>query len=288
VHVLTKAFVVIAAVLCAALSALVIAYAVNTNAISADYRNVLSQNSVLAAKNGEVAAQASAQQATLMAQLQDANNANAQLQTQLAALQTERTSLLTQRNTAEQARQSLEAKIAELSETAKVQASIIEAARAENSTLRQNELTHRQQALEMEARMADLEAQKEVLTQRQRDLSEQLAELKRQSDAAMSGVVSSAAGLTDQPFEYRGPVIRGSVEQVETDPASKGRVARINVGTNDRVAKNMKFAVTRGNAFICNLIVIEADMKTSLAKVDTLGRADVSVQPGDQIVSRLQ
>jgi hypothetical protein len=287
VHVLTKAFVVIAAILCAALSTLVIAYAVNTNSISADYRNVLAQNTVLAARNGEVAAQAATERGNLMAQLQDAANANAQLQSQLASLQTERTNLLTQKNTAEQARLSLDAKIAEIGETVKVQASIIDALRGENSTLRQNELTHRQQALDMDNRVADLETQKEVLEQRYRALSEQLAELKRQSDAVLSGAVASAAGIADQPFEYRGPVIRGTVQEVSPDPATNRQMARISVGTNDRVAKNMKFAVIRDNAFLCNLIVVEADMKWALATVQTLGK-NVSVQPGDQIVSRLE
>lgn len=282
-HVLTKAFVVIAALLCAALSTLVIAYAVNTDRIAADYRNAQAANTALAAKNADLASQTNADAANKQAQLQALTNDFAQLQNQLSTLQSERSSLLTERNKSEAARQSIESKIQELSETTKVQSTIIEALRSENTTLRTNELNFRQQALDMDNRLVDLEAQKEVLEQRYRALSEQLAELKHQSDAALSGV---AAG-TDQPFEYRGPVIKGTVDEVRPDPATKKQIARISVGTNDKVAKNMKFAVIRNNAFLCNLVVVSADMKWALASVDTVGK-DVAVQPGDQIVSRLE
>ena len=286
-HFLTKVFVVIAAVLCAALSALVVAYAVNTDRIAADYHNVQAQNTATAGAMASLTSQSEARRTNDLARVQDLENANQALQNQLGTLQAERATLLADKNKAEAARQSIEAKIAELGETAKVQASIIEALRGDNSTLRTNELTFRKQALDMDNRVVDLEAQKEVLEQRYRALSEQLAELKRQSDATLSGAVASAAGLTEQPFEYRGPVIRGSVEEVSTDPASRGQIARISVGSNDRVAKNMKFAVVRNNAFLCNLVVVQADMKWALATVQTLGK-DVSVQPGDQIVSRLE
>jgi FtsZ-binding cell division protein ZapB len=287
VHVLTKVFVVIAALLAAALSTLVIAYAVNTDRIASDYRNVLAQNTAVNAKIADMSSQAATEKANLAARLQDETNANTQLQGQLTALQSERATLLSEKNKADAARQSIEAKIAELGETVKVQSSIIEALRSENSTLRQNELNFRQQALDMESRMADLESQKEVLDQRFRALSEQLAEMKRQTDATLSGAAPASAGMADQPFEYRGPVIKGTVDEVQKDAATQKMMARINVGTNDRVAKNMKFAVIRNNAFICNLVVEQVDMKWSLAAVNTLGK-NVAVQPGDLILSRLE
>lgn len=285
-HALTKVFVVFAAFLCAALSVFTIAYAVNTDKVTADYRRMQAQQQATEAQMRDSAAQASTEKANLVSRLQDSENAIAALNLQLNSLQNERAALLTDKNAAEMARQSIESKIAELSETAKVQATIIESMRSENSTLRQNELTFRERELQITDRLSELETQNEVLNQRYRAILEQFTELKRQADATTSGV-TAAAGAISQPYDYRGPTIKGTIDEVTTDAATKKQMVRINVGANDRVAKNMKFLVVRNGGFLCNLVVVQTDLKWSLAEVQTLGK-DVTVQVGDQVLSRAE
>ena len=69
-HVLTKAFVVLAAILSVALSALVIAYAVNTDRIQADYRARVAQVDQVNAQIATQASQANSEQARLNAQIE--------------------------------------------------------------------------------------------------------------------------------------------------------------------------------------------------------------------------
>ncbi|MDX2131360.1 MAG: hypothetical protein SFY69_04840 [Planctomycetota bacterium] len=282
-HVLTKAFVVLAAVLSIALSALVIAYAVNTDQIATDYRQakLLADSAQARATDANTQAEAvrtrlSAENRTLSTALEEKDNTIRRMEAEIATLRTDKMR-------AEAARQATENQIKELGETTKTQAAIIDSYRGENSTLRTNELSYRQRALEMEARLADLESQREVLDQRYRAIMEQFTELKRTAEGG-ARVGAASAGSIDQPYSYSGPRISGRVEEVQNE--SGNQFARVNVGTNDRVAKNMKFAVIRGDAFLCNLVITQPDMRWSVGRVETLGK-DVSVQPGDLIVSRV-
>lgn len=284
-HVLTKAFVVLAAVLSVALSALVIAYAVNTDRIQADYRakgaTVDSVNAQLATQ----ASQANSEQARLNAQIEQLMRDTATQTGEITRLQGERATLTTEKNKAESARQSIESKIAELGETVRTQASIIQNYRDEVTTLRGAELAYRNRALEMDDRLSDLESQREVLEQNYRALQEQIAEAKRSQELALSG--GGAANL-NQPFVYSGSPINGRIEDIKRDPASGKMLARISVGSNDRVAKNMKFFVVRGENFLGNLVVTEPDLKFSVGEISLVRQGAEEIKEGDLITSRLQ
>ncbi len=179
--------------------------------------------------------------------------------------------------------QEIQNKIADLSETSKTQAKIIESYHDEVSTLRASENKFRVTQAELDDRINDLESQREVLEQNYRALQEQIAEAKRAQEQLLSG---NKAG-SDQPFVSTGPIINGRIEAVQIDPSNKKTIAKINVGTNDRVAKNMQFAVVRGDQFLGNLVVTDPDLKWSVGVVNTLGKP-VEVKEGDLVVSRLQ
>lgn len=58
------------------------------------------------------------------------------------------------------------------------------------------------------------------------------------------------------------------------------------MGTNDRVAENMKLYVGRGrDTFVANLVVVTTDLNNSVARVDLL--AGDAVREGDLVLSRL-
>jgi len=283
VHVLTKVFLVFAAVLSIGLSALTIAYAVNTDRIAADYNSALASKAVAEAQVATNLAASGERERANAAQLEQLNRDIASRDSQVRQLDAERASLLTEKNKAEAARQSVESKIAELGETTKTQASLIESYTNEVRTLRTNELRYRQQSLDMEDRMSDLESQREVLDQNYRAVQEELAEARRTTDGVRTGTTASA----DQPFTYAGATITGSVEEVAADGASGGTLVKINVGSNDRVTKNMRFHVIRDNTFVGNLVVVQSDLKWSVARFDDLGRGSAA-RTGDRVLSRLE
>jgi uncharacterized protein (DUF3084 family) len=283
VHVLTKVLVVFAAILSVALSALVIAYAVNTDRIAADYGNMLRARQVAENQLSDQLAQWNTEKVRLNAQLNQANAEKAQQQARITSLEGERANVLADKAKAVAQAQEIQNKIADLSETSKTQAKIIESYHDEVSTLRASENKFRVTQAELDDRINDLESQREVLEQNYRALQEQIAEAKRAQEQLLSG---NKAG-SDQPFVSTGPIINGRIEAVQIDPSNKKTIAKINVGTNDRVAKNMQFAVVRGDQFLGNLVVTDPDLKWSVGVVNTLGKP-VEVKEGDLVVSRLQ
>jgi len=284
VHVLTKVFVVIAAILSVALSALVIAFAVNTDRIREDYQNVASAKAAIEAQSSGASALYEQERTRLNSSIEQYARDAASNEAQIRGLQNNLSTLTTDKNKAESERDSITAKISELGETTKTQATLISSYRDEVTTLRKAELDYRQHALDMDNRLNDLESQREVLEQNFRALQEQLAEAKRAvSGSPAAGVVSGAA---DQAFVYSGPRIQGRVEEVRADTTTGKTFLKVTAGTNDKVAKNMKLYVIRGDQFIANIIVTQPDMKWSVAEV-TLVNKGAAVQVGDLITSKL-
>ena len=284
-HFLTKVFVVLAALLSIVLSAMVIAYAVNTDHILANYTSLQSLSQSQDAKIAELQSKISAGQIGDRAMIQQLNSDLANREQQISDLQRAKAQLETDKNRAESARQSLESKIAELGETAKTQAALIASYTDEIRSLRTSEFASRRASLDMEDRMSDLESQKEVLEQNYRALQEEIAELRRSSELATSGGGSS--GNASAPFVFSGSVIFGSVDEVTEDIATGSTLVKLNIGSNDRVAKNMRFGVVRDGAFVGNLVVISTDSKFSIAKFDALNTGK-KVAAGDKVQSRFQ
>jgi uncharacterized phage infection (PIP) family protein YhgE len=284
VHVLTKVLVVFAAILSVALSALVIAYAVNTDRIAADYGNALRLRLATDQQMATQSAEFNTTKVRMQGTIDELNRLLAERQAKITDLEGERATVLADKAKAVAQAQEIQNKIADLSETAKTQATIIQNYRDEVTALRGNELKYRTTQAELDDRINDLESQREVLEQNYRALQEQIAEAKRNQEQLLNG---GKAGAADRPYVSMGPIINGRIEAVQVDPSSKKLIAKINVGTNDRVAKNMQFSVYRGNAFLGNLVVTEPDLKWSIGEVNLLGQK-VEVKEGDLITSRLQ
>lgn len=280
-HVLTKVFVVLSVVLSIVLSAMAVVYAVNVDRVRTAYVSLQAKEAATSALNSSTSASADIARTQAAAKLADVQNSLNDAVAKLRSLQQENANLTTAKNKAESALSSIESKIAELGETARTQAALISSYRDENSTLRNNELTYRQRALEMDERLSDLESQREVLDQRYKAAQEQIADLQKQA----SGGATAAAGGASQPFVYSGPRIQGTIEEVQNDPATGRQLVKLNVGTNDRVAKSMKFIVVRDSQFLCNVVVTQPDLRWSIGVIDTLNKP-VDVRPGDIVMSR--
>jgi hypothetical protein len=291
VHVLTKVFMVLAAVATIALSSLVIAYAVNTDVIRRDYQAALARRDAAEASKASDLAVSNREQTRLAAQIEDLNRAVAQLQQAKTALENERSGLESAKAVAEAERSSTIAKLAELSETLRTQATLISAYRDEAQTLRRNELALRNQSLDMEQRLSDLTSQREVLEQNYRALQEELAELRRDSSTRVAGGVGGASGTlaaTTTGFVASGPVIQGRVLGVQKDPATGKTLVRVSVGSNNRVADGMQFFAARdGSTLVGTLVVIRTDLAESVAEVRLLRPEAGEVRAGDVVLSRL-
>lgn len=286
-HILSKIFVVFAAILAVLLAGLTMAYAVNADRITADYdaervRRLEADTS----RQAEVAA-ASAERTRLNAQLSDTANALAAKEAEIRELQTTNAREIAAKREALAQAAEIANKTKILEETARTQAKLIEGYRTEVTALRDNEIQFRQRELELEDRINDLESQREVFEQTVRALQEQLTEVRNTLAAAQGGATTTASGAASQPFVDSGPMITARIESVERDPASGVLYARINAGSNDRIRDNMQLYIGRNNEFVGHLVITQTDLNFAIGRIDLLGRS-VEVRQGDTVMSRLR
>lgn len=284
-HILTKVFIVFAAVLSLVLSVLTMAYAFNADTISSRYLDALQSaeraEAQLRSESATYAETSNRQQA----QIADLQSRLADIETRNADLVRENTMLLADKQRAENRAAAIENQIGDSLQTAKAQAAVIASLREDNAKLRDSELSLRRSSLQLEDRVNDLASQNDVYQATIRSLQEQLAAAQRDAERRLgSGTGTARDG--GEPFEAAGPIIRGRVTRVSTDSATGQPLVEINIGANDRVAENMKLHVGRGGTqFVATLVVIRTDLQSSVARV-ALTNAGASVREGDLVVSR--
>jgi septal ring factor EnvC (AmiA/AmiB activator) len=284
---LTKAFVVVAALLSVALSGLVIAYAANMDKVRQALSDESAKRVAAEASLGAQATGLNAEKVRLSADIQQLQNDLTNLRGQITSLQQESAKLQVERDRALGEKLSTEGKISELSKLAQTQAELLQNHNTEVGKLRSSELAYKQRSLEMEDRISDLETQRDVLEQNYRALQEELAQIKRNGSGTPLVGLAGAAPANDRPFVYNGPLIMGRIETVQRDTATGKTMAKLSVGTNDRIAKNMELKIIRNNDFVAKVIVTDTDLSYSVGVIDTLNR-NVEVQAGDIVVSRIQ
>jgi hypothetical protein len=83
------------------------------------------------------------------------------------------------------------------------------------------------------------------------------------------------------------PDIKGRVEAVHYDDVLKKTTVKINVGSNDRVGKNMTFHIVRGDTFVGRVkITNDPDLKFSVGELVLLNQGQ-EVRVGDQVATHL-
>ncbi len=286
-HILSKIFVVFAAVLSILLAGLTMAFAVNADRIKADYANEQSRRQAAVDALASTESGFSSERNRLQQQLADLNNSLAAKESEIRELQTSNAREISAKREAMSQRDEVSNKTKVLEETARTQSKLIDGYRTEVTSLRDNEIQFRRRELELEDRINDLESRREVLEQTLRSLQEQLTEVKNSLAAAQGGVSTSASGEATSTFVDNGPMITARVESVEKDPSSGAIFARINAGSNDRIRNNMQMYIGRGDEFIGHLVITQTDLNYSIGRIDTLGRK-VDVKSGDTVLSRIK
>ena len=282
-HILTKVFIVFAAVLSLVLAALTMAYSVNADTIVSKYNDALQQAITAQAARESASAEYAAASSVANQQIHDLQILVSDLAARNAKLVTENSGLTASVQSERNRADAVENQIGDSLQTTKAQAAVIASYIEELAGLRESELGLRRASIELEDRVNDLASQNDVFQATIRALREQLASAQREAELAMGGV---AAGAEGEPYEAAGAVIRGRVTQVSTDPASGQALIEVDVGSNDRVSENMKLQVGRGESFVATLVVLRTDLQSSVARV-ALTNEGASVQPGDLVVSRL-
>jgi len=286
VHILTKVFVVLAAVMSLMLAASTMIYAHNAEAVRGAYEKAELAR-VLSERTLATQAETHARDiATLMGEIQSREQRIADVRTDLDSVKAEAERLRREKLAAEAEAERIRGQITQFGVAAETNATVIENYRAEVGDLRSDELRFREEKLQLEDAIADQASQIEVLQQENRALQEQLAAATADLEAARTGATASSAGETSGPVTLQGAPVFGSVNAVRTEAATGKTLVQINLGANDRMRENVKLLVFRGGQFIGNVVLKTVDLQDSLGEVVLLSEG-MQVQPGDRVTTRL-
>lgn len=283
-HILTKVFVLFAAVLSIMMAALAISFSVNADRILADYDNALAKTQ--AAESSLAAHSAGWDQAksTLNEDLNSMADELASRDADTRRLEAANSELRIGLRQAESERVSITSKIAQLGVTTETQANIIAEYKDELSRLRLAELNYRDEKIDLEKQLGDLESQVIVFTQNNRMLNEQLTEMRRLVD---NPGASTTVAFDNTSTEIAGAPISGRIDEVRSDPNTGDRLVKINLGTNDRVSNNSRMYVHRnGSTYLGELVVFKVDMNHAVARIAYTVPGQ-SIREGDQVLSKL-
>jgi len=282
VHSVTKFLMAFAAVLSILLSAMVIAYAANTDRILQDYGNEQAGRRTAEAALNAGAAQWNTDRANIMAELNTQKGLIQSRDGQLAELENERASLRNERAEAQRARDSFKARVDEFAEIIKTNQTIIDRYSQEVGELRRNELAFRTRELETEERLTNLLSQVDVLTANNRALAEQMFELQTKLAQGTSGGNASATLIAITPNQQ----IMGRVESVKMDSGSGKTLVQLNIGSNGGVRDGYLFRVVRGGQWVANVVVRKTDLAFCVAEVELTSK-DSQIQVGDAVQTKL-
>ncbi|MBX3323940.1 MAG: hypothetical protein KF757_13230 [Phycisphaeraceae bacterium] len=279
-HILTKVFVLFAAVLSILLSALTISYTINTDMIVSSFADARA-----AQENAEESLRAQAAQASLVNQEKESEiqSLRAQLTAatqEMRTLEAESARLQTDVRGARADAAAANRRVQGALEATKAQALIIDAYKNEVTKLRNDELATREQMLQMEERLSNIESQKQVLEVTVRALREEIASIKDPRSIGQ-GIAADAP-----PTEISGPIITGIVQAVTLDADTGDSIVQINLGQNDRVQRNTLVNIVRGSEFVCQVVITRTDLNVSTGRVINL-RPGAIVRAGDTVKSRL-
>ncbi len=284
-HILTKVFVLFAAILSVLMAALAISYTANAGRIVDDYNDM--RSAVTGAKESEAA-----QRAVFDRELEAKNQQIESLRQQIATLEgtlRERDGSLSEALVrAEQASHEADAirgQISQLGVATGTQAKIIDSYRDELQDLRVSELRWRGEKLDLEDELADQESRINVYERNERSLKEQIASMQDQIRQLRNGGAIGQGGPRG-PVEIQGPAIRGVVQEVRRD-ASGATVIQVSLGQRDRVSSNNKLYLVRGTRYLGEMVIDRPDVNSSVGRILNLSSNDISIQAGDTVLSRL-
>jgi len=288
VHILTKVFVLFAAVLSIMMAALAISYSVNADRVIRDYRDAVARaDGAVSALQAQGAAN-SLQTAAMKKDLDASQDELASRDADTRRLEASNSELRISLRQAEAARESISSKIAQLGVAVETQAKIIDEYKNRITRLTEAELNYRDEKIDLEKTLSDLESQVIVYEQNTRALKEQIEELR--------GMVNttSVAGTTNTgyqvPTEIAGAPIQGSIDEVRTDPASGETLVQINLGTNDRIRENSQLYIHRSNGstntYLGDLVIVSVDLNHAVGRISYQVPSQ-SIRTGDRVLSKL-
>ena len=273
---LTKVLIVLLTVFSLFLCGIVVTYVANADNYQQLYSDTRTR--LQSAQAREEAAQEQLKKTTEDAELQ-----HKQLEDQLSALNIKITELQAQLDDAERKKAQLQertdrwaAVTEDFNKTNDQQLQWLKTTRAELERLRQEQIKERAQldetttaVVEKMAIITTLEDKNRNLLEENKDLENKLNQLLRQYGKAIISaepVTPRKAAAVPTPTPTRDIGLNGVVRALDL----KHSLAEISIGSVNGVKQDMKFHVTRGDKFICDILILDVQPEKSVGILETI------------------
>ncbi|MBI1336500.1 MAG: hypothetical protein GC164_06010 [Phycisphaera sp.] len=283
---LTKVFVVLVCVMSILLVALVVPFVANQQNYKEMYNTELSRRKV-----AETATAVATQQVQSLQQVESARNAELRAQVtalnnQITTLTADLTSTQAQLKDAQATVTAAKADVARLAAANQQIAKVHEATTDELKKRRDDDVDQKSRIVEQVERINELTSQTELLQRAVRRLQEENVTLTEK-------LANVQAELQKVPAEYRNASATGDQAITPAVPLF-GQVTgvqdmggqtfvKINIGSSDGVAKNMRFLIHRGDQYLGDMVVTLVDERAAAGLIKLTPKGAVPIAAGDQV-----
>jgi hypothetical protein len=265
----TKVLIVLLTISAIFLCGIVVTYVANADSFKQKFEGQSNALRALEQEKGNLTKQ-------LNEKIQQKDDLEKSLNAKVIAAKAEADDLKVRLNTAEREKADLvtrtnnmEAVTKDFSDTTKKQTETLNAALAEVTQLKQDEIKLKQELEQTSSALIEKNAIIDSLEAEKRRLIEEKADVQTRLDRTQIG--GKAAVPSPAVTHEKGNVTASdtAVEQINlkckvAEVDAKNSMATISIGSADGVKEGMTFHVTRGDAFICDILIVDVDTEKAV------------------------
>jgi len=236
----------------------------------------------------------------LKEKIQQKDDLEKSLNGQLSTLKTRADDLQAKINTVERERSELLERVngwasitKDFQATTEKQTQLLSTAQEDVKQLKTEEIKLSKELEQTSATLVEKTAIIEAAEAEKRRLIEEKADLQNQLDKAMQagGKVAAAGTPVTQEKGYALPAqttaavinLKALISEVD----AKNSLATISIGSADGVKEGMKFHVTRGSEFVCDVLIVDVDTERAVGVLELVQSATGGPKVGDNAATNL-
>jgi cell shape-determining protein MreC len=273
---LTKILIVLLTISSIFLCGIVVTYVANADNYRQQYKDLVSKRDALNEKVESLTRQLNEKveqkdelEKTLKNQLATVKSNSDELQSKLNNIEREKAELLERVNSWASITKDFSATTEKQTQTLNVALEEVRQLKAEQIKLNQQLEQTSATLIEKMAIMESVEAEKRRLTEEKADLESRLDKLLQAGGkmAVASPPVTPETGAARPVKPLTEPInLKGLVSEVDM----KNSLATISLGSADGVREGMRFHVTRGDEFICDMLIVDVDVEKAVGVLELI------------------
>jgi DNA repair exonuclease SbcCD ATPase subunit len=276
------------------LCGIVVTYVANADNYRQKYASLNSERDSLAKEKESLNNQ-------LKEKIQQKDDLEKSLNGQLSTLKTKADDLQAKINTVERERSELLERVngwasitKDFQATTEKQTQLLSTAQEDVKQLKAEQIKLSKELEQTSAALVEKTAIIETTEAEKRRLVEEKADLQNQMDKTMQagGKVASAGAPVTQEKGYALPATQTTAAAINlkaliSEVDAKNSLATISIGSADGVKEGMRFHVTRGSEFVCDVLIVDVDADKAAGVLELVQSATGGPKVGDNAATNL-